>query len=169
MKTILSLAFAQDQYNFDEELEFDGTVYRIIQFSTNFDVELTENIIKKYDGQVDVISVSGLPQKLKFKKGFFYHPDAYRIKHCAKHTPIVDGQIIKDVYIPYALRMFYMRNPQIISKRKMGFYSGALQKVYVEVLEDLENSIVMADPYFLLKMPFVLKGTKSLDEFLKTI
>lgn len=169
MKTILSLAFAQDQYNFDEELDFYGDKYRVIQFSTNFDVELTERIIQKYDGQVDVICISGLPQKIKFKKGFFYHPDAYRIKHCAKYTPIVDGQIIKDVYIPYALRMFYLKNPQIISKRKMGFYSGALQKVYVEVLEDLENKIVMADPYFLLKMPFLLNGNKSLDHFLKTI
>ena len=97
MKHILSLAFAQDQSNFDEEVEFFGEKYRITQYSTNFNVELTEELIKKYDGQSDVICVSGLPHKIKFKKGFFLHPDVYRIKTCAKHTPLVDGQIIKDV------------------------------------------------------------------------
>ena len=169
MKYILSLAFAQNDYNFDEEIDFFGEKYRITQFSTDFDLDLTESIIKKYDGHCDVICISGLPQKIKFKKGFFFHPDAYRIVSAAKVTPVVDGQIIKDVYIPYALRLFFLKNPQFIFKKKIGFYSGALQKQYVEVLEDLDNKIIMADPYFLLKMPFVLHGSKSLDKFLKAL
>lgn len=169
MKHILSLAFAQDQYNFDEEIEFFGETYRITQYSTNFDVELTENIIKKYDGLCDVICISGLPHKIKFKKGFFLHPDAYRIKVAAKFTPTVDGQIIKDVYIPYALRLFYLKNKNFLSKRKIGFYSAALQKSFVEVLEDLENDLVMADPYFLTKMPFNLHSSKGLDQYLKAL
>jgi predicted amino acid dehydrogenase len=169
MKHILSLAFAQDQYNFDEEIEFFGETYRITQYSTNFDIELTESIVKKYDGHCDVICISGLPPKIKFKKGFFLHPDTYKIKTAAKETPLVDGQIIKDVYIPYALRMFYLKNQQFLSKKKIGFYSAALQKSFVEVLEDLGNELVMADPYFLTKMPFNLHSSKSLDQFLKTI
>ena len=169
MKSILSLAFAQDQYNFDEEVEFFGETYRIIQYSTNFDIELTESIIKKYDGHCDVICISGLPNKLKFKKGFFLHPDTYRIKTASKYTPLVDGQIIKDVYIPYALRMFYLKNQQFLTKKKIGFYSAALMRSFVEVLEDLGNELVMADPYFLTKLPFNLHGSKSLDQFLKTI
>jgi hypothetical protein len=169
MKHILSLAFAQDQYNFDEEVEFFGETYRITQYSTNFDIELTESIIKKYDGLCDVICISGLPHKIKFKKGFFLHPDAYRIKVAAKFTPTVDGQIIKDVYIPYALRLFYLKNKTFLSKRKIGFYSAALQKSFVEVLEDLENELVMADPYFLTKMPFNLRSSKGLDQYLKAL
>ncbi len=169
MKHILSLAFAQDQYNFDEEVEFFGETYRITQYSTNFDVELTESIIRKYDGLCDVICISGLPQKIKFKKGFFLHPDVYRIKTSAKETPLVDGQIIKDVYIPHALRRFYLKNKTFLSKRKIGFYSAALQKCFVEVLEDLENDLVMADPYFLTKMPFNLHSSKSLDQYIKML
>ena len=169
MKSILSLAFAQDQYNFDEEVELFGETYRVIQYSTNFDIELTEKLIKKYDGQCDVICISGLPQKIKFKKGFFIHPDSYRIKTAAKFTPIVDGQIVKDVYIPYALRMFYLKNQQFLSKKKIGFYAATLQKPFVEVLEDLGNDLVMADPYFLTKLPFNLHGSTSLDKYIKTI
>ena len=169
MKHILSLAFAQEQYNFDEEVEFFGETYRITQFSTNFDMALTESIIKKYDGHCDIICISGLPQKIKFKKSFFLHPDAYRIKTTAKFTTTVDGQIIKDVYIPYALRLFYLKNKNYLSNKKIGFYSAALQKSFVEVLEDLENDLVMADPYFLTKMPFNLHSSKELDQYLKMI
>jgi predicted amino acid dehydrogenase len=170
MKHILSLNFSQeDQYNFDEEIEFFGETYRITQYSTNFNVELTVNIIKKYDGQCDVICIVGLPAKMKFRKGYFLHPDSYRIKTAAKYTPFVDGQIIKDVYIPYALRMFHLKNPQFLSKKKIGFYSAALQKSFVEVLEDLGNKLVMADPYFLTKLPFNLYSNKTLEQFIKTL
>ena len=170
MKHILSLTFAQeDQFNFDEEVDFFGETYRITQYTTNFDVALTESIIKKYDGQCDVICISGLPAKMKFKKGFFLHPDSYRIKTAAKYTPLVDGQIIKDVYIHYALRMFYLKNIQFLSKKKIGFYSAALQRSFVEVLEDLGNELVMADPYFLTKMPFTLHSSDSLEKYLKAL
>lgn len=169
MKTILSLAFAQDQYNFDEELAFFGETYRVIQYSTNFDPDLTESLIKKYDGQCDVICISGIPQKIKFKKNFFLHPLSYRLKIAAKETPIVDGQIIKDVYIPYALRLFYLKNPQFFNKKKIGFYSAALQICFVEPLAEICSKIVMADPFFLLKLPFNLYKYKSLERFLKIL
>jgi predicted amino acid dehydrogenase len=169
MKHILSLAFAQDQYNFDEEVEFFGETYHITQFSTNFDIELTESIIKKYDGHCDIICISGLPHKIKFRKGFFLHPDTYRIKTASKFTATVDGQIVKDVYIPYALRLFYLKNKNFLSNKKIGFYSAALQRSFVEVLEDLENDLILADPYFLTKMPFNLHSSKELDQFVKLI
>lgn len=169
MKTILSLAFAQDQFNFDEELTFFDETYRVIQFSTNFDVRLTEELIKKYDGNCDVICISGIPQKFKFKKGYFLHPDCYRLKTAARYTPIVDGQIIKDVYIPYAIRLFHLKNPHFFHKKKAGFYSAALQLSFVEPLSEILTDIVMADPYFLMKLPFNLHSSKSLESFIKTL
>ena len=169
MKTILSLAFAQSQYNFDEEIDFFGETYRVIQYSTGFDVDLTIDLIKKYDGHCDVICISGIPQKIKFKKGYFLHPDTYKIKTSAKHTPIVDGQIVKDVYIPYALRKFYSINPKFFKKKKIAFYSAALQIPFLEPISEMGNDLVMADPFFLLKLPFNLKSFKSLERFIKIL
>ena len=50
----------------------------------------------------------------------------------SKYTPSVDGQIIRDVYIPYALRLFYLKNKiyfkentnQIIDDILKGFQSA---------------------------------------------
>lgn len=169
MKTILSLAFAQDQLNYDEEVEFFGEKYRLIQYSTNFDVNLTETLIKKYDGRCDVICLTGIPQKIKFKKGYFLHPLTYRLKTAARHTPIVDGQIFKDVYIPYAIRRYQLKNEQFFHKKSIGFYSAALQIVFVEPLSEICKDIVMADPFFLMKLPFNLHSSSALERFLKVL
>lgn len=169
MKTILSLAFAQDQFNYDEEVTFFGETYRVIQYSTNFDVDLTEELIAKYDGHCDVICISGIPQKIKFKKGHFLHPISYRLKTKSKFTPTVDGQIIKDVYIPYALRLFHLKNPHFFHKKKVGMYSAALQMSFVEPLFEMTGNVVMADPFFLLKLPLTLHRQSSLENFLKTL
>ena len=169
MKHILSLIFSKDQDNIDEEIELFGETYKITQFCTNFDIELTESIIKKYDGNCDVICVSGIPQRIKLKKGYYLHPDSYRIKTAAKYTPLVDGQIIKEVYTPYALRILHLKNQKFLARKKIAFYCATLQQSLVEVLEDLGNKLVMADPYFITKMPFNLHSTKSLNQYLKII
>lgn len=169
MKHIVSIAFAQDNSHFDEEIIFLDEKYRITEHSTNFDIDLTESLIKKYDGVCDVICITGLPPKFKFKKSFFLHPDSYRLKTISSHTPTVDGQIIKDVYIPYALRLFYLKNQSFLTDKKIAFYSGALQRPFVEVLEDLGNEIIMADPFFFMKLPFALHGAESLDKFIKAL
>jgi predicted amino acid dehydrogenase len=169
MKHIVSIAFAQDNSHFDEEIIFLDEKYRITEFSTNFDIALTESIIKKYDGLCDVFCITGLPPKFKFKKSFFIHPEAYRLKTLSSHTPTVDGQIIKDVYIPYALRLFYLKNKSFLTDKKIAFYSGALQKPFVEIVEDLGNELIMADPFFFMKLPFALHGGKSLDKFIKAL
>lgn len=169
MKTIVSLAFAQDQFTYDEEVTFFGKTYRVIQYSTNFDVDLTEELIRKYDGHCDVICLSGIPQKIKFKKGYFLHPECSRLKTAAVRTPVVDGQIVKDVYIPYALRLFHLKNPQFFYKKKAGIYSAGLQTSFVEPLSEIVGDLVMADPYFLLKLPFNLHSANALEKFLKTL
>ena len=169
MKHIVSIAFAQDNSHYDDEIEFFGEKFRITEHSTNFDISLTQSLIKKYDGVCDVICITGLPPKFKFKKSFFIHPDAYKLKTATEHTPIVDGQIIKDVYIPHALRMFYLKNKTFLTEKKIAFYSGALQHQFVEVLEDLGNEIILADPFFFMKLPFTLHGAKSLNKFLMAL
>ena len=169
MKHILSIGFAQENQEFEDVVDFFGEKYRISHYSSNYDINLTAELIKRFDGRCDVICISGLPPKYKFKKGFFLHPDVIKLRSMAKHSPIVDGHIIKDVYIPYAIRMYYLKNKNFLTKRRIGFYSAALQKPFVEVLEELGNDLVMADPYFLLKLPFNLHNSKTLNTFIKSI
>jgi predicted amino acid dehydrogenase len=167
VKHILSIAYSLDTNNFDEILEFKGERVRLTQFSTNFDFNLTKNIIQKYDGQCDVIVVTGIPPKLSFKGNLFSHPQAEKIRSMAKQTPMADGQVVKDVYIPWAIRQFYLKNKSLMSNKKIAFYSGALQKSLMDVVVEFGCKLIMADPYFFAGLPFNLTNHKQLENFIK--
>lgn len=167
MKHILSIAYSLDNTNFDEILKFRGEEIRLTQFSTNFNYGLTKNIIQKYDGQCDVIVVTGIPPKVSFKGGLFTHPQAEKIRSLAKQTPMVDGQVVKEVYIPWAIRQFYLKNKSIMGNKTVSFYSGALQKSLTDVMKEFGCSLVLADPYFFAGLPFNLYSQKQLDNFIR--
>jgi predicted amino acid dehydrogenase len=169
MKHILSLAFAQDNYHFDEIVDFQGEKIRLTQYSTNFDPDLTEELIRRHDGVVDVICLSGLPPKIKMSGGVFIHPQSHRLKTLSKKSPTVDGQLLKEVYLPWAFRQFYLKNSALLSNKKISFYSGALQKPLLEVMEEFNNKVLLADPYFFGKMPFCLESGAKLEKFVRIL
>ncbi len=167
MKHILSIAYSLDNTNFDEILNFRGEEVRLTQFSTNFNFNLTKNIIHKYDGQCDVIVVTGIPPKISIKGNVFTHPQAEKIRALARQTPTVDGQVVKDVYIPWAIRQFYLKNKPLMGNKKVAFYSGALQKSLMDVMIEFGCKLVLADPYFFAGLPFNLHTPKQLENFVK--
>ncbi|MEK6626057.1 MAG: hypothetical protein AABY86_13880 [Bdellovibrionota bacterium] len=167
MRHILSLAFTLSHSYFDDIIEFQAEKIRLTQYGTNFDVELTKRLIEQYDGHVDVMALSGLPPIIKFKGGEFIHPTSLELKHYAKETLIVDGQMLKDVYLPWAMRQFVLKNQPILSKKRIGIYSASFQVNLLEVLEEFQNQILMADPFYFLRLPFVLTSSEQLNLFMK--
>lgn len=167
MKHILSISLAQSLQNFDEVIEFQGEKVRLSQYSTNFDLSLAQDLIKKHDGKVDVICVSGIPPAIRYQGGIFVHPDSFRLKNLSKETPTVDGQKLKDIYVPWAMRQFILKNSDLFLNKKIAFYSGSLNKSLLEVLSEFDNKILLADPYFFLKLPLLLESSKTLERFIK--
>lgn len=167
MKHILSIAYAQENYHFDEIVHFHGEEVRLTQYSTNFDFKVTEEIIKRYDGVVDVICFSGLPPKIRHAHGVFIHPQSHKLKTLAKKTPTVDGQLLKEVYLPWAFRRYFLKNGELLSHKRVSFYSGALQKSLLEIMEESNNKVVMADPYFFGKIPLTLSSSRQLEKYIR--
>jgi len=166
MKHILSIAYAFDDVNFDQIIKFEGEEVRLTQFSTNFDFELTKKIINQFDERCDVICISGCIQTVKFGKTEFTHPDTRNIFNLTKNAPLLDGQLFKDIYIPWCIRKLNNDHPELFAKKKIAFYSGVLHKPMLEAIDELDCEIIMADPYFLLNLPYNFKETKKLDAFI---
>ena len=70
MKQVISIAYAQENKNYDEIVEFNNEKVRLTQYSIGFDYELAQALIKKYDGICDVICISGVPPRIKTKNSF---------------------------------------------------------------------------------------------------
>ena len=80
---------------------------------------------------------------------------------------MVDGQLLKEIYIPWAIRKLNKENPHLLSKKRIAFYTGVFHRPLLEVMEELDSDIVMADPYFFLHLPFNIKSIKQVESFLR--
>ncbi|GAB4414410.1 MAG: serine carboxypeptidase [Bacteriovoracaceae bacterium] len=167
MKHILSIVFSHDLVHFDEIISFNNENYRLSQYGVNFNIEAAIGLIEKYDGEADVIAFSGIPPAIRYKGGLFIHPTVERLKGHAKQSVVVDGHTLKNVYIPWTLRKFHQEHPHYFSRKKVAFYSGALNRPLLEVLSEFDCSFCLGDPYFFARMPFNLKSSEQLDYFIK--
>lgn len=167
MKHILSLAFAMEGPNFDQTFDFLGDKVRITHFATNFNQALTSRLIKEYDGNCDAIALSGIPPTIKFKSGEFIHPLTQKFTHLSKETMVMDGSLLKEVYLPWSMRQFYLENSNILEKKRVGVYTGSFQRQILEIFEEFKNPLVMADLYYVMKWPLLFHNISHLEMAIK--
>jgi predicted amino acid dehydrogenase len=151
----------------EETINFSGESVRLSHFSANKDIELLKNLISTYDGKCDAIALAGLPPSIPHKDGVFVHPEVHKIKNMSEITPIQDGQTLKDVYIPWALRRYILNAPSPFKGKKIGFYSGASNLAMIDVIQEMNNQVILADPYYYLKLPMNLNSKDQLEKFVK--
>lgn len=169
MKHVVCLGFALEGADYDHEFEFEGELFRLSHYSMNFDVKATAEMIKRFDGRCDVIALTGLPSTYQVEDGELTHPDSRMLRNLARVTPVVDGQMLKRIYLPWAMRKFFLDHRGWFQDKTFSLYSGILDPAFLSALGDLGIEPVLGDPYLIAKLPFVLHGKKSLDRFLKTL
>ena len=169
MKHIVSINFTEDHPNFDECFSFQGHQFRLGQYCTNFNLELTKSLIDQFDGLCDVISISGLPPVYKIGKERLGHKDREFLLNRSKLTPVVDGSRLKEIFMPWLVKKTLLKNPKFISSSSVGFFSGFLQQNLVEALSEFSRQLVFADPVSLAAIPRYLKSKESLDQFVKLV
>ncbi len=169
MKKIIEISAAPPTQNFDRSIDFMGNKFEISRLGTNFNIPLMEELADRYDGKVDGICFSGLPQPFAVKGLDFTHQSLSAVKSRVKHSMVADGSLFKDLYIPWVIKKYAIENPSLLKNKRVCFYMGALQKTLIHFFEEFSSSVVLADPYFSLKIPAVLKRSSDLDLFLKMI
>lgn len=168
MKHLVSIAFGMDSSHFDRTIDFEGQTYRVSEYSTNFDMELTKGLVKKFDGACDAICISGLPNRIDLSKGeSFIHPQTATLKSLAYETPIFTGQDLKDIFIPYILRRECRARPRFFNSKAFSIYAGGVNFREASVLEEMNFDITLADPYFFFRIPRFLKTTKAVKRIIK--
>lgn len=169
MKHIMALNFNHAKNNRDQIIQFNGVDIRLTILGCNFNPDLMADIIKRYDGEVDVFAISGVPPRIKLGKKYQTHPATQRLLDLPKESIILDGTIFKEAYWPWALREFFKTSPQTFRQKQIGFVSGLIELPLVQALEDINPRLVFADPYVHLNIPQILKGTKELNEYVKKL
>jgi hypothetical protein len=95
MKHIMALNFNHAKNNQDQIIQFNGVDIRLTILGCNFNPDLMAEIIKRYDGEVDVFAISGVPPRIKLGKKYQTHPATQRLLDLPKESIILDGTIFK--------------------------------------------------------------------------
>ncbi|MCB9091857.1 MAG: hypothetical protein H6621_02990 [Halobacteriovoraceae bacterium] len=167
MKEIVHISLNPGSENSVKHHECFGETFKVTTLGTDYDVELTKKLVMKYQGQCDAIALSGFPNSLKLNSRKYYHKQLKEILKIAKETPIVDGQNLRELYIPWALKKYHKAYPELFEGTRIGFFAGVIQRNIMEVYESLNAQLIFADAYFLFKIPLLIKKVRILDKLLK--
>ena len=169
MKHIVCLLFAEQHAPPDTIFEYSGQEFKLTYHATNYDQSLTRNLIRKYDGIVDVIALTGIPGEIKYSKGSFIHRQVVELLHTAKETMVVDGKILKNIFIPWAFRKHALVSPLFQKKINAGFYASVFLQSLFDTLDELGHQVEGLDPYFLVRLPYTVDSKKSLHKFVRLL
>jgi predicted amino acid dehydrogenase len=166
MKEILCLTMSSAVNNQDTCTEILGAAVRVKELGVDHNIHLLKDLIKKYRGQVDVMTISGLPNPFNVNGIEITHPLLNELKHLAQPTPLVDGTNIRNILVPWSLNYFLKEDPSFLKNKKIGFFTGAIQHYLINDLVTHGAKPYFADIYFLTNIPKLIKSTKRLEQFI---
>ncbi|MCL6449217.1 MAG: quinate 5-dehydrogenase [Armatimonadetes bacterium] len=98
VKKVVSVSLGSSARNHRAELELLGKCLLIERVGTDGNLRRAIELLKTYDGQVDVLSLGGVNIFLKAGAKRFALRDGLRLAAAVKRTPVVDGFGIKDTW-----------------------------------------------------------------------
>jgi predicted amino acid dehydrogenase len=166
MHRILHFVLGDSSQNLDKETEFLGKKVYLKRLGVHFDEELLKNLASNLHEQFDVVAVSGLGHTFKVGKKEVSHYLLNDVRSICYPTPVVDGQEMRKLTLPWAVNYLVKNKGNIFKDKKVGFFSGLLNQSITEMVSSLGGECLFADPYTLAKIPMILNGNKNLDSFL---
>ena len=167
MKEILHISLDSSINNQTYEINAFGQLFKIIRLGTEGDFNLLKDFIVKYEKTVSAIAISGLPNTIKVGDRNVEHAYLTEIKALSFETPIVDGQRLRELYIPWVIQSNRKQSKELFDYKKIGFFSAAIQYNYLDSFFFKNNELLFADPHFYFKAPLLLRSKNALENFLK--
>jgi predicted amino acid dehydrogenase len=167
MREVINISLSSPSGNFDEILELDNKKVRVKRLGTNYNYELTKQLISHYRDNCDVMALTGFPNEIPVGRKIYTHPQLRELRSLAGSTPLVNGRHLRQLYVPWCLRGYAQENPAFFSRNSISFFAGSLQKNFLDEIKNLSEKLVFSDPYFFFGIPQALNSVESLDRFIQ--
>ncbi len=168
MKEIVNLSLGYAADNFDEVISIKGIDYRIKRLGTDMNTQLLKHLAFEYAPQVDVLSISGFPDPIALNGKLHLHADLEEvIEKAQEHCIVSYGSRLRSNVFNLGFKEFVKTNPDKFKNKKISFLAGCIHQYLLDEIEEAGAIPLMADPYFILKLPLLLNSKKNLEKFLK--
>ena len=144
-----------------EIIELDTCTFHVSQYNIGWDFATAEAMIKKFDGHVDAIAISGINPVTKVAGLELHHKASERLLQAATRTPIYSSTDVRKFFADWTLGRNLKANPHLLRGRKILLHSAILTPT-VERMERAGANLFAADLLTMVGMPLRIKGLANL-------
>jgi predicted amino acid dehydrogenase len=167
MKEVLKITFGPAVDNYDDIIVVNGEQIHVRSLGVEYNADLALTLVRKFKDEVDAIAIGGFPQDIRYKNKTYSHEIVQKIRAAADGLPVHDGNFLRKAALPWAIKKYLDEDKRFLFRKKVGFFMGLVQWVYLPFFEEQACEMVFADLYFATGVPKPLMGLNSLGNFLK--
>lgn len=162
MKRAVSISIGSSKRDKAVEVKLLGETVRIERIGTNGDMEKAAELFKELDGKVDAFGLGGADLGLLVDKKFYpLHSVQPMVRH-VKHTPLVDGEGLKNTLENRAVAFLHAKIGDYIQEKKVFVTLGADRWGLTSSFADAGYECVFGDFMFALDVPIPLRSVGGL-------
>jgi len=169
MKRVMSVSLGSSTRDHSVEAEFLGEKVLIERVGTDGDIDKAIDIIRKYDGIVDVFGLGGIDLYIYAGSNRYTFRDAERIARAAQKTPVVDGSGLKNTLERKVIEYLQKEAGMIFAGKKVLMVCAVDRFGMAESLWEAGAAMTFGDLMFALGIPVSLTSIKSLQRLARVI
>lgn len=153
MKRIVSVSLGSSRRDKRVRVHLLGQEFEISRVGADGKLGRMASLIGELDGQVDFITLGGIPVRIVLKNGAYPFRDAAKLIRLAKETPVIDGERVRSVLESHMVRELV--NKGMLNNGMAVFFPIVMNRIgMASTMETLGfERMRFGDPMFILGIP----------------
>ena len=152
----------------ETKVDVAGIIFHVTEERIGWDFANAKYLIKKFDGEVDGIVLSGLRERASFGGVEILHRQNLEMIRLIDKSPVYLGSELQLLFANWTMRRFLKDEPQFFKGKKVLFHATVFTpfaNLFIEGGADISG----ADPLFWTGAPVKLQGTFAIKTFLRAL
>ena len=167
-RKILVLNFLTQGEKLESTVDVAGIVFQVVEERIGWDFANAKYLIKKFDGEVDGIVLSGLRERASFGGIEILHRQNLELIRHIDKSPVYLGSDLQLLFANWTMRRFLKDEPQFFKGKKVLFHAAVFTP-FAHLFIEGGAEISGADPLFWTGTPLKLKGSFAIKAFLHAL
>lgn len=163
MKRIVSISLGSSRRDYQFTTTVLGQHIEIHRMGVNGSVARAADLVREFDGKVDVIGLGGLTPVFRVGDARYPHHEALSVASQARRTPVVDGGVLKGTLERWAVAQAARKIDGLFRYRRILCTSGIERYQLASALSQYESELRFADPVIHFGQPW-LPAPRSLAQ-----
>jgi predicted amino acid dehydrogenase len=163
MKRIVSISLGSSQRDYQFTTTVLGQHIEVRRIGSNGSVPRAAELVREFDGKVDVIGLGGLTPVFRVGNARYPHHEALSVATQARRTPVVDGGVLKGTLERWAVAQASRTIEGLFRYRRILCTSGIERYQLASALSQYESELRFADPVVHFGLPW-LPAPRSLEQ-----